>query len=152
MADKADKTTTEAMSHEEEMLRQLEASLTDDIPAWMPNPGEVLSGVVTDITARSSKFGQYPALTIRKTDGEEVVFHAFRAVAKSSLARIRPTVGDLVAILYIGEMAGFDYHGYRIRTNRTSGREFDWDPFDPEMAEQVKNLAENIDKAQPEAA
>lgn len=114
-----------------EQIRSLEERLASDPEAWMPEPGEMLVGLVVDIGVRTSAFGKYPAVVIRTDDvGAEYTFHAFRTVAKSELVRARPVVGDRIGILYIGPVKGADYHGYRIRLDRLTGTSIDWDEFE----------------------
>ncbi len=110
--------------------RSLEERLASDPEAWMAEPGEMLVGIVVTVERRESSYGAYPALTIRKDDGDEVTFHAFRTVAKSELVRSRPVVGDRIGILYTGPVKGTDYHGYRIRLDRAVGTEIDWSEFE----------------------
>lgn len=109
----------------------LEKLLAGDTEAWMAEPGETLIGTIVDLQDRTSKFGAYPAITVRKDDGEELTFHAFRSVAKSELAKVRPVVGDRIGILYIGPQPGIDYHLYKIRLDRVnSAAALDWDKYD----------------------
>lgn len=123
--------TTETSEMASAELKSLEEQLFTDTEAWMAAPGEVLVGLVVNIDRRTSAYGPYPSVTVRKEDGEELVFHAFRTVAKSELSRCRPVIGDQIGILYEGQVKGGDYHGYRIRLNRVaSGQAIDWAEWD----------------------
>jgi hypothetical protein len=125
---KADPELTERMRMEEQLAR--------DTDPWMATPGEMLIGEVISVERRTSKYGAYPAVTVRQADGEELVFHGFRTVAKSELLRCRPSVGDEIGILYQGKVEGADYHGYRVRLNRVSApQEFQWSEFDSPTAD-----------------
>ncbi len=123
-------TTMPKGKSEQELLAELEKSLGEDIEAWMPEKGELLSGTIVQIETRRSEFGPYPALTVQRLDGSTVVFHAFRTVAQNEVLRQRPKTGDLIAVLYVGAETGTDYHNYRIRTGGASDREFDWGQFE----------------------
>ncbi len=111
--------------------KEMEAQLQQDTEAWRGVAGEYLIGTVVNVERRSSAFGAYPAVTVRKNDGTELVFHAFRTVAKNELSRCRPVIGDQIGILYKGQEKGKDFHGYRIRLNRlTAQNDFNWNEFD----------------------
>jgi hypothetical protein len=111
--------------------RSLEERLQTENDAWIAEPGEMLVGLVVDLTNRASEYGPYPAVTVRNDDGTELVFHAFRTVAKQELIRARPIVGDRIGILYTGPVEGADYHGYRVRLERVNSEAtLDWDRYE----------------------
>lgn len=112
---------------EAKALEALEASLGTEAEAWRPEPGEILSGTIVSIDMRASEYGPYPGVTVKPLGGEPVVFHAFRTVAKNELKRLKPSVGDMIAVAYLGAAKGTDYHGYKIRVSREVGDDFDWD-------------------------
>lgn len=113
----------------EEKVRELEQKLSADTEAWMPHPGETLSGTVIAIDTRTSDYGAYPAITVQRLDGSELVFHAFRTVALNEVLRQKPKPGDLIAILYVGQVKGTDYHGYRVKIGGLREQDFDWSQF-----------------------
>jgi hypothetical protein len=115
--------------------------------AWRPKAGATLVGEVVDITRLTSTYdgAAYPCVTI-KSDGEELAFHAFHAVAKRELTKIRPLVGDTIGIKYIGlkeTQDGRNVHVYRVASN-ASGAEFSWGDFTGEGME--PSAAENINE------
>lgn len=124
-----DAETAGQIASAEERVRQLEEQLSSDVEAWMPAPGEVLSGTVVAIDTRTTDYGAYPALTIQKLDGSELVFHAFRTVALNEVIRQRPKPGDLIAVLYTGVVKGADYHGYRVKIGGIREQDYDWSQF-----------------------
>lgn len=110
-------------------IRELEASLGQEVDAWMPEAGETLAGTVVDVEVRSSQFGKYPAVTVQRLDGTKLVFHAFRTVALNEVLRRKPKVGDVIAIAYFGVTKGTDYHQYKLRIGRANSEDFDWSQF-----------------------
>lgn len=113
----------------EQQIRKLEQRLAADQEAWIPEPGETLSGTVTAIEKRKNQFGEYPAITVQTLDGAERVFHAMRTVALNEVIRQAPKPGDLIAILYLGKAKDEDYHRYRVRIGQSRERDFDWSQF-----------------------
>jgi hypothetical protein len=102
-------------------------------PAWKPQPGDKLAGVVTDLSTREGQYGAYPIITIRSEDGEHAV-HAFHEVLQNELARVAPKVGDGIGVKYIGKDLDKGYHRYRVRRDGDS-ESFDWGRFgDPDTA------------------
>lgn len=96
----------------------------DYAPAWRPEPGDKLVGVVVDLSEREGLDGIYPIVTVRTDDGTDVAFHAFHTVAANELAKLRPKIGDQIGIKYVGRIQGANsrssYHGYRVRTIGTT--------------------------------
>lgn len=115
---------------DEAKLAELEASLSEeDMDAWDPSNGEVLSGKIVSIETRNSKYGKYPGVGIQKADGTEVMFHAYRTVAINELLRIKPVVGDLIAVAFYAPSEDQDYYNYKIKVSREIGVDFAWDQF-----------------------
>ena len=101
-------------------------------PAWKPQPGDKLVGIVTDLSVRDGTYGQYPIITLRGGDGELAV-HAFHEVLQNELGRVAPKLGDHIGIKYVGKDPDKGYHRYRVR--RDGDESFDWGRFgDPDTA------------------
>ena len=83
-------------------------------PAWKPDPGDKIAGIVTDLSEREGAFGRYPIVTLRTEDGEFAV-HAFHEVLTNELARLAPKQGDVLGIKYVGKHPERGYHVYRVR-------------------------------------
>lgn len=100
-------------------------SLSDELdrdyaPAWRPEPGDKLVGVIAELSEREGYDGDpYPIVTVQADDGS-FAFHAFHSVAQNELARLRPQVGDEIGVKYEGVTKSANgrttYHAYRIRT------------------------------------
>lgn len=114
---------------EQARWKEIESRLRAGEEPWMPEPGEMLVGRIVKIGVRSSRFGDYPALTVRQADGSELVFHGFRTVALNELKRLKPHVGDDIGVVYQGQGKGQDYHGYRIELHREVDAGLDWEQF-----------------------
>jgi hypothetical protein len=90
--------------------------------------GEMLIGQVVDVAERTGFAGErYPLVTVEQENGERVAFHAFHAVAKDELARLRPKVGELIGIAYHGRDPQKGYERYRLQVVREeSGEAPNW--------------------------
>jgi len=99
----------------------------DFAPAWRPQPGDKLVGVVIDLSSRTGNFGPYAIITIRDDDGNEWAAHAFHEVLLNELARIARKVGDRIGIKYAGKHPERGYHRYRVQ--RDGDGAFDWSKF-----------------------
>jgi hypothetical protein len=102
--------------------------------AWRPNPGDKLVGEVVELSQREGLYGVYPIITVREDDGTERAVHAFHAVAAAELAKVRPQVGERIAIKYVGQeptadgRSGSFYHRYRVAVDRPAAP-FNWAAF-----------------------
>jgi hypothetical protein len=96
-------------------------------PAWKPQPGDKLIGIVTDLSTRDGEYGQYPIVTVRFEDGEFAA-HAFHEVLQNELGRVAPKIGDHIGIKYVGKDPDKGYHRYRVRRDGEGGS-FDWGRF-----------------------
>jgi hypothetical protein len=115
------------------------SSISDELdrdyaPAWRPERGDKLVGVVTDLSEREGYGGvMYPIVTVRQADGVELAFHAFHEVAQTELAKLRPKVGDEIGIKYLGKVkpegGGSSYHGYRLRKSGGSSAGVNWSRY-----------------------
>jgi hypothetical protein len=100
-------------------------SVLDDLdkqyaPAWKPEPGDKVAGIVVDQSEWDAGFGRYPILTLRTEEGE-IAIHAFHEVLQSELARIAPKEGDLLGVKYVGKDPDKGYHRYRVRRSGEGG-------------------------------
>ena len=76
---------------------------------WRPKPGDTISGIVIGVTrSGEGQFGAYPIVTIRKDDGSDVAVHAFHTVLQRELVKLRPVVGETIAIAYLGDQKDKD--------------------------------------------
>jgi hypothetical protein len=116
----------------------------DYAEAWRPDPGDILEGVVTEITTfDGGGYGPYPILTVRAEASENSAkaVHCFHTVLRNELARLDVQVGEQVAILYAGPQQTKDgtatYEGYRVKVPSRTPKKFDWggdegDPTSPD--------------------
>jgi len=88
------------------MSTTLEDRLDDDCaPAWRPDPGDRISGQVVGISERAGyNEHHYPVVTLRRDDGERFALHALHGVLSAQLAELRPTIGDKIAVMYVGKV------------------------------------------------
>lgn len=94
----------------------------DYAPAWKPEVGGKLIGVVTARDIRDGDYGEYEILTVRQDDGEELAWHATGSVASAKVEEQNPQPGDKVGIKYRGltpNKAGTnEYHHYALVVER----------------------------------
>lgn len=114
-------------------MKSIDTHADDFAEAWRPTtPGDTLDGTVETITAREAGQGPYPVLTLRRADGTRAAFHAFRKVAQGELGRVRPRVGERIAIRFGGEKvsaAGNRYYAYHVAAVDRPEPAFDWDSY-----------------------
>ena len=71
--------------------------------AWKPNPGDAVEGVITELTTRSSEYGDpYVILTVEDDAGSEHAIHCFHTMLRNEVERKAPQVGDRIAVAYHG--------------------------------------------------
>lgn len=127
----------------------LDAALDQDYAeGWKPQPGEKLIGTVTAISSREGDYGRYPIITVKKEDGTEIAAHAFHDVLREELVNAKPQVGGRIAIKYVGQPAGKNYHVYRVRTDTPT----DWNQFGDEPVAQAAQGDLDIPEPEPEPA
>lgn len=70
---------------------------------WQPEPGDVLTGEVVDITRGGvgSEYGMYPIVVLSTKDGD-VAVHAFHYALKNRLQEMRPKLGHTLTISFLG--------------------------------------------------
>jgi hypothetical protein len=84
-------------------------------PAWRPEPGDKLVGVVVEVGENDAGWGDYPVVTVMDDDGNEAAVHAFHTVLRNELTAA--VVGDRVGIIYKGKVTGnngTEYESYRV--------------------------------------
>lgn len=96
---------------------------------WKPEPGDVIKGVVEDLSLAYSEYGNYPVVTIRTDDGS-VAVHAFHQTLRGKLEELQPVKGDTIGVKYYGEVkpegAKRSYHKYRVKSDTANQGGF-WD-------------------------
>jgi len=100
----------------------------DDEPAesWRPKPGDVLVGELVEIETRSTEYDDtVPVLTLRDDNGRLHAFWAFHTVARGELAKVRPAIGDWLAIRRLAD-SDKGYKRYKIIPDKPKARPFDW--------------------------
>lgn len=102
---------------------------------WRPNPGDTVTGELMAAERIESEFGDYPMLTIRTDKGDMVNVHAFHAVLRKGLMKLRPAMGSQLSITYVGQAqtrkAGTDgkkrsYHNYKVTDPTKPVEPFTW--------------------------
>jgi hypothetical protein len=124
--------------------RSLLDRLAERPEPWRPEPGDILTGAITQIEQRTSSYDgtPYVAITIEAEAGSTEcrqpvpigslrTFHAFHTVPRNELHKLRPQVLERIGIAYDGR-GERKYEQWRIALDR-SGPPIDWDaiPVDP---------------------
>lgn len=99
-----------------------------DPEGWRPEAGDVVIGVVDEVTSREGDYGLYPLIIVEKSDGEFIAVHAFHTVLRNEIESLQPSVGDDIGIKYLGQQEpkgglkkGQDpFHMYRVKLDRKS--------------------------------
>jgi hypothetical protein len=91
-----------------EGLQKLLELVQKDVIAWRPEAGDVVAGVLRDVSESSEgDFGSYIILLIETPTGKLVQVHCFHTVLRRDIERRlqRGTLktGDEIAIMYVGE-------------------------------------------------
>lgn len=111
----------------EDQLAELEAAAASEdfrgaAPAWKPDKeGAFIAGTVMSIFESEGDYGPSNAMVIRKRDGEEQTIYCSQTVLRNQFDRLKPQVGDLVAVKYVGEKSGKNdrkYKDYVMRVER----------------------------------
>lgn len=136
-------------------------SVLDDLdreyaPAWKPDAGDKIVGIVSEISEREGTYGVYPIVTLRTEDGELAV-HAFHEVLQNELARLAPKQGDLLGIKYAGMDSDKGYHRYRVRRGGAEAGGVEWSRYgsdvDGELADDgATQEALDVERAERDAA
>lgn len=85
-----------------DLLARLDAPSAE---AWRPEKeGETLIGEVVAVSERTTEYGTYPIVTVRRDDnGLIVAFHAMGTVAKNRVEEHQPRPRGRIAIRFDGE-------------------------------------------------
>jgi hypothetical protein len=103
--------------------------LDQEIYTWVPEPGDKATGTVTGTGTRDGEYGPAPTVTLtvdrgteggkELTPGLEIMFIAYRKIARDELNNLQPNPGDTIWIKYFGLVKGKDYHMYRFILERS---------------------------------
>ena len=85
---------------------------------WRPEKGEKIAGTVAGMVMVKGQFGEYPMVTIRTSEGEEMAVHAFHSSLKKQLKEAEPRLGDDILIAYDGTDAD-GRHLYKVGTDKS---------------------------------
>jgi len=105
------------MNSTTKVLQDLEMSIT----SWRPQPGDAVAGTIVAMSDFDGQYGTYPTVTLDTGGPELVMIHAFHAVLKGELARLKPVLGDTLGIKFLGKVDGKDYQNYRVKLARSTG-------------------------------
>jgi hypothetical protein len=102
--------------------------------AWRPDAGQTIIGHVSEISMGETAYGQYPIVTVIRSDQSRASIHAFHSVLRDGMIDARPGIGEEIAVKYEGlripkewdgkkvpaEGSKDDprYHSYRVIVNR----------------------------------
>jgi hypothetical protein len=121
---------TDEYANADEGMQKLLELVQKDVIAWRPEAGDVVGGVLRDVSESSEgDFGSYIILLIETPTGKLVQVHCFHTVLRRDIERRlqRGTLrtGDQIAIMYVGEAdrAGKGKSAanlYRVVVNRPS--------------------------------
>lgn len=75
----------------------------DYAEGWRPNPGDVIVGVVTDISMGHNEWGSYPIVTVKPDDGEAVAIHAFHTSLMNQFTELQPRQGETIGVAFKGK-------------------------------------------------
>lgn len=75
--------------------------------AWMPQPGDDVTGVMRHVAGRTTEYGTYPVVYLEPVDeegniGEMIAIHAFHTTLKDGLKELAPARGSTLRIIYHG--------------------------------------------------
>src|SRR5215469_1815617 len=66
---------------------------------WRPEVGDMIVGVVTDISSYEGKFQDIvPVITIERDDGTKVAVHCYHTVLKNRILELKPNIGETIGI------------------------------------------------------
>lgn len=86
---------------------------------WRPEPGDKIVGVLTAVsTTDVGGYGEYPLLTVKKSNGVEVNLFCFHTVLKGWVESHQPKVGQRIGVKYFGRTdhggaTGEGYENYK---------------------------------------
>jgi hypothetical protein len=124
----------------------------DFAPSWTPERGDVLHGIVTELSEREGTWGPYPIATVRvlkgdddalELTGQELALHGASRVLKDFFEEEDISEGDRIRVTCRGE-----------RTNKAGTKYYDYQT-EIEKAEEVADtlrVTEPSDQAKADAA
>ena len=126
--------------------------------SWQPdnpenedaNHDNPLRGTLVNVDVRTGgEWGDYPIVTVKKEDGEEVAVHAFRTVLLNEFVSKAPKIGEELEIHYGGTKTpnrpgAKPYHVYKLVVIGREGGAFAWGRFG--------DVAEFVPEPAPEPA
>ena len=122
---------------------------TEYAPAWRPAAGEQIAGEIGELSSHVDYNGDpYAVVTINAgpEKGEQAV-HAFHAVLARELRKLRPEVGEKIAISYGGQKLAKDkrtkFHAYKVAMPDRPPRVLDWDKFGAPEVRDVERTGES---------
>lgn len=108
--------------------------LDDEVECWMPDPGGVVAGVVTDIDVRNTQHSaNVPVVTLETDTGQHIEVWAFWTVLRGELQKHAPEIGSRLAVRRLDDSER-GYRRYRVFTERTE-RTFDWGSVQAEASD-----------------
>ena len=118
----------------------LERQAAQDFPkSWVPSESDpTIVGEFLRLEQGTTAFGPARIVVIRTKDGAERSIWLFHTVLRNEFSRVRPRVGELVAIRYLGKKQGAQgqaYEAYRVVAQRDEGAP-DWDALGSEDNDQ----------------
>jgi spore germination protein YaaH len=131
-------------TQQDERRKKMQERLSKNAEGWMPKPGDMVTGDITDIDFFTGDYGTYPILTIMDEEtGDEIAVHCFHTVLKNEIAKKQPAVGDYCGIVYHGKKegkrGGGSYESYRVRFERVTGfEEPKWDTMQKEARDEMQ--------------
>ncbi len=107
---------------------------TQDFPrSWVPSEQDpTIVGEFRRLEQGATAYGPARIVVLKTQDGAERSIWLFHAVLKNEFARVRPKVGELIAVRFLGRKqgaAGQSYSAYRVVAQRDEGAP-DWDALD----------------------
>lgn len=119
--------------HEAELLSKLQSWADEGAeedtgrreypPAWKPEPGETLVGVLRERRTADTDDGPVGVLELERQDGSRLSVWLSRYVLREEIDRHDPTIGDALAIAYDGKRegkSGREYHAFRVKVESGS--------------------------------
>lgn len=81
------------------------------VQGWKPEPGDTITGRITDLTTGGGEFGRYAIVMLTTKSGDDVAIHAFHHTLKTRLREMRPERGHTLTVTYHGMVNQTDRDG-----------------------------------------
>jgi hypothetical protein len=119
---------------ESDRYDNLERQATQDFPrSWVPSEADPsIVGEFLRLEQGTTAYGPARIVVLKTKDGSERSVWLFHTVLRNEFARVRPKVGELVAVRYLGKKQGAQgqaYESYRVVSQRDEGAP-EWDSLD----------------------